>query len=62
MKQIKTIIVRRDYVEDFDRKVNLAISEGWTLVRRYIDPGLAAGPGSTWVFYPVLVAELERDA
>lgn len=58
MKQIKTIMKRRDYAEKFDAAVNEAISKGWTLVRRYIDPGVVC---SDWTFYPVLVAELERE-
>ena len=60
MKQIKTITKRRDYVADFDNAVNSAIAKGWTLVRRYVDPGFT-GVGASIVFYPVLVAELERE-
>lgn len=58
MKQIKTIITRRDREEAFDLAVNAAIAKGWTLVRRYVDPGLNGG---SLVFYPVLIAELERE-
>lgn len=58
MKQIKTIIKRRDYATDFDAAVNRAIREGWTLVRRYVDRGLST---SLTEFYPVLIAELERE-
>lgn len=60
MKRIRTIIKRRDCVEDFDLAVNKALAAGWSLVRRYIDDGLADASAST-VFYPVLVAELERE-
>lgn len=61
MKQIKTIIMRRDYAEGFDAAVNQALWEGWTLVRRYIDPGFYGATAIT-VFYPALVAELERGS
>lgn len=60
MRQIKTIIKRRDYVDDFDDAVNLAIADGWTLVRRYVDPGFGVTTAGL-VFYPALVAELERE-
>lgn len=60
MKQIKTIIKRRDYADTFDQAVNLAIAEGWTLVRRYIDQGSVAA-GASVIFQPVFVAELERE-
>lgn len=46
MKQIKTI--RRADPEDFDREVNAALEDGWTLVRRSL---------STIGF----LAELERE-
>ena len=46
MKQIKTI--RKVHPEDFDKEVNDALSEGWTLVRRGIFPSY-------------FVAELERE-
>lgn len=59
MKQIKTIVNRRDFPEAFDEAVNSAISEGWTLVRRYVDRGWST---SVREFYPVLVAELERES
>ncbi|MGN1027799.1 MAG: hypothetical protein ACI4P4_15500 [Faecousia sp.] len=58
MKQIKTIKSRRDFELDFDDEVNEALRDGWTLLRRYIDPGFARG---SRVFYPVFVAELERE-
>lgn len=61
MKQIKTIIKRRDFYADFDKDVNMALSQGWVLVRRYISNGRTSGPTEPTTFYPVLVAELERE-
>lgn len=60
MKQIKTIINRRDAMDIFDTEVNQALLEGWMLLHRYIDQGFCE-EGSRFVFYPVLVAELERE-
>lgn len=60
MKQIKTIDERRDRPAEFDRRVNQAISEGWKLIRRYVNNGLADVSASI-IFYPVFVAELERE-
>ena len=61
MKQIKTIIKVRDLSEEFDNEVNLALSEGWILVRRYISNGRTAGENERKAFYPILVAELEME-
>ena len=61
MKQIKTIIKRRDYEEAFDAAVNEALANGWELKRRYIDNGRTSGATEPRTFYPVLVAELERE-
>lgn len=61
MLQIKTITNRREYPEDFDRLVNAALREGWVLVRRYISNGRTAGVNELTTFYPVLVAELEKE-
>lgn len=61
MKKIKTIIERRDYTHDFDARVNDALSDGYVLVRRYISNGRTSGPGEPRTFYPVLVAELEKE-
>lgn len=60
MKQIKTIMRRRDREADFDLAVNKALAAGWSLVRRYVDAGLADTSESI-VFYTVFVAELERE-
>lgn len=35
MKQIKTILVKVEQLEEFDKRVNNALAEGWTLVKRY---------------------------
>ncbi len=61
MKQIKTILKRRDYAIEFDDAVNAELSAGWTLVRRYINNARTAGPNEPTTFYPVLVAELEKE-
>lgn len=61
MKQIKTIIKRRDYPEQFDREVNEALAQGWTLVRRYISNGRTSGNAEPRTFYPVIIAELEKE-
>ena len=61
MKQIKTIVERRDFPEVFDSKVNKALSNGWVLIRRYISNGKTAGVGESRVFYPILVAEMEKE-
>lgn len=56
MKEIKTIYIRRDRADDFDRLVNQSLRKGWTLVRRYALGGFnAPGCGPCWV------AELERE-
>ena len=61
MKQIKTVIKRRDYPEAFDNEVNAALAQGWHLVRRYISNGRTTGNAEPRTFYPVLVAELEKE-
>ena len=61
MKLIKTIIKRRDLNDAFDRDVNEALRDGWVLVRRYISNGRTAGVNEPSTFYPVLVAELEKE-
>jgi hypothetical protein len=61
MKQIKTITERRDYEETFDRRVNEALTDGWELKRRYISNGRVSGATERLAFYPVLVAELEKE-
>lgn len=61
MKQIKTITKRRDYPNEFDKTVNDALSDGWELKKRYISNGRTAGANEPTTFYPVLVAELEKE-
>ena len=34
MKQIKTVIYNIDYAMDFDKDVNEALADGWTLIHR----------------------------
>ena len=61
MKRIKTIIKRRDQAKDFDYAVNEALEEGYVLVRRYISNGRTTGVNEPMTFYPVLVAEMEKE-
>ena len=61
MKKIKTIIENRSKAVEFDRRVNEALCDGWTLVRRYISNGRTAGVNEPMTFYPVLVAEMEKE-
>ena len=56
MKQIKTIVIRLSSAEEFDRRVNAAIAEGWTLVKR--EP-LIPHSGDK---YTMLYAELEKGS
>ena len=57
-KQIKTVVCKLESNDDFDKCVNAAIAEGWTLVRREVLPPYE---GETQVFYRALYAELERE-
>ena len=57
MKQIKTIICVTSE-QDFDNMVNIAISDGWTLVKRDILPPYET---TTIHYHRALYAELERD-
>lgn len=61
VKQIKTIVERRDHSEKFDREVNSALSAGWILIRRYLNSGRTTGINEPLTFYPVLVAEMEKE-
>lgn len=58
MKQIKTILVKAEQLEEFDKKVNAALTEGWTLVKREV---LQAYDRATCIFHRMLYAELERE-
>lgn len=57
MKQIKTIICVTSE-QDFDNMVNIAIRDGWTLVKRDILPPCET---TTIHYHRALYAELERD-
>lgn len=52
--KIKTAWISAQYAEEFDRKVNAALCDGWILKRREIFPALAAGRNS------MLYAEFEK--
>lgn len=57
MKQIKTIIERWDRPENFDLRVNRALSEGWRLAHR----GVIKGVDGRLSLWPHLIAELEKE-
>lgn len=57
MLQIKTIKNRLDNAEDFDKAVNTALAEGWTLTKREVLPPVDLGGYFT---HTTLYAELER--
>lgn len=58
MLQIKTIKDRLDNAEDFDKEVNTALAEGWTLTKREVLP--PADLGDRFI-HTMLYAELERE-
>ncbi len=61
MKQIKTIQSRMDtleHVEEFDKEVNKALTEGWTLTKREV---LKPYEGETMLCFRMLYAELEKE-
>lgn len=58
MKQIKTVTVRIDAAEQFDKFVNEALAEGWTLIKREVLPPF---DGMHQFVYRTLYAELEKD-
>jgi hypothetical protein len=58
MKQIKTILVKVEQLEEFDKRANNALAEGWTLVKREV---LQAYDSATCIFHRMLYAELERE-
>lgn len=61
MKQIKTIKARLDGAEGFDKEVNEALAEGWTLTsRKVLMPPSQPVTGSTY-FNTMLYAELEKE-
>lgn len=61
MKQIKTIMKRDSTLEfrnEFDREVNEALADGWTLTKREV---LKPYEGGTITWHRMLYAELERE-
>lgn len=58
MKQIKTIMREIKLPEIFDKEVNAAIAEGWTLVKREV---LQAYDAPARIHFGLLYAELERE-
>lgn len=60
MKQIKTIKYRLDNAEDFDKEVNVALAEGWTLTaRKVLLP--PSQPNTSNYFNFMVYAELEKE-
>lgn len=59
MKQIKTIKNRLDNVVSFDKEVNAALAEGWTLTKREVL--LPRAQTSTQYTYIMVYAELELE-
>lgn len=55
--EIKTIKRQLDASEEFDKVVNQALAEGWTLIKRDV---LAPYEGTTRTYYRMLYAELEK--
>jgi dUTP pyrophosphatase len=51
---IKTIVYRLDNAEDFDREVNEYLSNGWEIMRRFVNPSYSENKYST------LIAELYK--
>lgn len=56
--QIKTIRYRLDNAEKFDEAVNKALSEGWSLTKRYLLDSRNLG---TPYSYTMLIAEMVKD-
>lgn len=59
MKQIKTVTVRIDAAEQFDKEVNEALTEGWMLIKRDVLPPF---DGTQHFVHRMLYAELEKDS
>lgn len=59
MKQIKTIKNRLDNAAEFDKAVNFALAEGWTLTKREVLQPKAQS--ESLQSYTMLYAELERE-
>lgn len=58
MKQIKTIVIRDTYPEEFDQEVNDALAAGWVLVKRDV---LGQYEGMSSIAHRAYYAELERE-
>lgn len=58
MKEIKTILFKVIQVDEFDKTVNAALAEGWTLVKRGV---LDEYDRAVCVTHRLLYAELERE-
>lgn len=61
MKEVKTIVstlIGTSTIENFDKEVNEAIKNGWTVVNRQAIAGYARG---NYNYEPKLVAFLERE-
>lgn len=56
--EIKTIVTRLDNAAEFDGRVNKALKEGWTLVKR--DISRPNQPHGTTYFHTMLYAELVK--
>ena len=54
LRKIKTVCLRIEASEYFDKEVNEALADGWYLVKRYTVPGYNATE------YTMLIAELQR--
>lgn len=59
MLQIKTIRNRLDNAEAFDKEVNAALAEGWTLTKREVL--MPKAQGERIQTHIMLYAELERE-
>lgn len=61
MKQIKTLVYRLDNASQFDKAVNTAIEEGWTLIKRETLLPLSQPNDKETFIHMMLYAELEKN-
>ncbi len=59
MLQIETILNRLDYSTFFDKEVNAALRDGWTLKKRAVLRPI--GQSESTYTYMLLYAELEKE-
>ncbi len=59
MLQIKTILNRLDYSTFFDKEVNAALRDGWTLKKRTVIWPI--GQSESVYMHTMLYAELEKE-